>query len=407
MSEQNNKQVLKSSSPKSSSKSSPKRTFAEVVSPVSTPVSKPKNVKAQVSSSSKRKRVEKFQGSSKGLSKFRKISKPVTTIHRRQFEENNVLVEVVEETVVEEFTDEVVATEPNASSDKLVTVREDKSYRPLEVQAFNDKVYEDLYHKFEAQSYEDHSKSQKIIQSLTQALNSIFSICSNAISSSTDVRDSIKKSTAPSLGELHKLCLTHQYESKVAAKKSSILADAMFNNMSIISEVTKNNNVSLSSPKNSSSATGRRVRFSEIDHFEPQSSSNYLKPKVNNKSYFMPKNVKPKVPDFDASSETLSNIEIELNNSFDTTTSFVDSAKKAQEITKMTESYNEFKRVSDFANLDDFEISDDSVTDNSEPRFTNSQLTEEEYEEFINEMTKAAMNDPKKYFNKKSFNEKK
>ena len=99
MSEQN-KRVLKSSSPKFSPKSSPKRTFAEVVSPVSTPVSKNKSVKAQVSSSSKRKRVEKFQGSSRGISKFRKISKPVTTIHRRQFEENNVLVDVVVEKVV-------------------------------------------------------------------------------------------------------------------------------------------------------------------------------------------------------------------------------------------------------------------------------------------------------------------
>ena len=72
MSDKTNKQVYKFSSPNSSSKTSPKRTFAEVVSPVSTPTRK----FANVSSSSKRKRHEKFQGSSKGISKFRKLSKP-------------------------------------------------------------------------------------------------------------------------------------------------------------------------------------------------------------------------------------------------------------------------------------------------------------------------------------------
>ena len=88
-------------------------------------------------------------------------------------------------------------------------------------------------------------------------------------------------------------------------------------------------------------------------------------------------------------------------------TSFVDSVKKARETSRMTESYNEFKRVKDFTNLDDFEISEDSVTSNSEPDFTNSQLTEEAYEEVISQMTQAALKDPKKYFNKKSFNTKK
>ena len=74
----------------------------------------------------------------------------------------------------------------------------------------------------------------------------------------------------------------------------------------------------------------------------------------------------------------------------------------------MTKEWNEFKSsVSDSANLENFDVSAENLIDSSEPDFTNSQLTREEYEEVINDLTKAAMNDPKKYYNKDFFNKNK
>ena len=415
MSDQTNKQVYQFSSPNSSSKTSPKRTFAEVVSPVSTPTRK----FANVSSSSKRKRHEKFQGSSKGISKFRKLSKPENTLHRQQFDACNSEVKAASfietvETVTDKVIEcnawvngEVVTTQIKSSESTLSSVRNDPTFRPVVVKSANDKLFAEMYKKFDKQSYDDHVASQKIINSLTQALNSIFDNCSKSINSATHVRESIKKSPAPvlDLGEMHKLCLNHKHESEVQTKKAAILADSMFENMSVVSKVLSDNKIPNSRPNVSSSSSGRRVHFDKIDHFEPQSSNNYLKAKSSNSTSIIPKSTK--TVNISASSETLSNIEIELNNSFDTTTSFVDSAKKSRETAKMKESYNEFKRIKDFNNLDDFEVSDDSVTDISEPVLQKSQISEEAYEEIISQMTQAAMNDPKKYFNKKSFNNKK
>ena len=410
MSNQSNKQVYNFSSPKSSSKSSPKRTFAEVVSPVSTPTRKI----AVVSAASKRKRNEKFQGSSKGISKFRKISNPSSTLHRKQFIEANKeiseaaeTVEVVVEKVIECNTvvnGEVITTKVKSSSSSLSAVRDDPSYRPIKVESANDKLYTKMYKLFEKRSWEDHLASQKIINSLTQALNLVFDNCSKSLNNATQVRDTMKKSSAPELGEMHKLCLMHKFESEVQSRKQAFLADTMFSNMSVINKVLIDNKISRpeSVSSESSSATGRRVKFDKIDYYEPQSSNKFLKVKPSKTNSIIPKQTKPDI--INASSESITNIEIELNTPFDNKTSFVDSAKKSQEQTRMLESWNEFKADEKSLDLENFEVSESEIVDTSEPDFTNSQLTEEAYEEVITKLTEAAMKDPKKYFNKKSFN---
>ena len=415
MSDKTNKQVYNFSSPKSSN-SSPTRTFAEVVSPVVTPTrSFPKTSKP-----SKRKRQEKFQGSSKGISKFRKISKPVTTIHRVQFNDCNGDTVVKETKVVvqkeEEIVERIVKVEESVTVDKIeATVRNDPNFRPIKLKAVDNKVYTELYQSFEERNSEESQASQKVIADLTQALNSIFKTCSVAIDQATNVRNNTKKSSAPSLGELHNLCQMHAFESKVQTKKSVFLSDAIFSSMSIVSSALKNK---CSQPEpstpisvSSSSATGRRVRFSDINHFEPQSSTNFLLPKSSKSKPVYSENLQTKPSTPVTSSDSLIEIEIELDSSFSTKPSIVDSVKQAQANLRMTESYNEFKRsVADSAVLDNFNVSQNNSVDSSEPEFTNSQLTKEAYEEVISQLNKAAMNDPKKnskkdssalFFNKK------
>ena len=243
------------------------------------------------------------------------------------------------------------------------------------------------------------------------SLNSIFKTCSVAIDQATNARNNTKKSSAPSLGELHNLCQMHAYESKVQSKKSVFLSDAIFSSMSIISSVLKNNSSQPehSNPISSNSSTSgpKRVRFSKINHFEPQSSKNYLLPKTSKSKPVYSETMKTQPSTPTTSSDSLIEIEIELNSSFNTKPSIVDSVKQAQANSRMIESYSEFQRsVADSAVLDKFNVSQDDPVDSSEPEFTDSQLTKEAYEEVISQMTKAAMNDPKKYFNKDSFNKK-
>ena len=104
---------------------------------------------------------------------------------------------------------EVVTTQVKSSKSTLSSVRDDPTFRPVVVESVNDRLFAEMYKKFDKQSYDDHVASQKIINSLTKALNSIFDNCSRSINSATHVRESIKKSPAPvlDLGEMHKLCL--------------------------------------------------------------------------------------------------------------------------------------------------------------------------------------------------------
>ena len=391
MSDKCNKAQL-SPSPKSSPISSPNRSYARVVSPKVTP----KRKIAKVSDASKRKRVG---GSSNGLSKFRKLTSVKSTIHRQQFEVCNNL-EPNEKPVKSVHLSKTKVMKP-------AEPRTDSSYRPIKIQSSNDKIYTDMYQSFEKQNYDNFVESQKIIKSLTGSLNSVFTICSNAINETTELRGSSKKSNAPNLGSMHDLCVKYKSESEIQAKKSSILADAMFLNLSEVSK-TFSDNPSISKFRpNSSSVSGnaRKVRFSEIKHFEPVSSGNYLEYKSSVKTTTVLKHVHSKPTKNVASSNSSSKIEIVIPANAENRTSLVDSAKKAEEKAKISENIKKFRNSSpNSKDLSNFDISNDEVVDSSEPTFTNSQLTSEAYEEFVNSLVQSSLKDPKKYFNKKPFN---
>ena len=264
-----------------------------------------------------------------------------------------------------------------------------------------------MYRIFEKQNYDDFVESQKIIKSLSKSLNSVFTNCSNAINETTLLRGSVKKSNAPNLGSMHELCVKYKSESEIQTKKSSILADTMFLNLSEISKTfSENPSISKFCPNNlSSSENNRKVRFSEIKHFEPVSSGNYLKYKSSAKTTTILKHVHSKPAENVASSNSSSKIEIAIPANTENRTSLVDSAKKAEEKAKISENIQKFRNSNpDSTDLSNFDISNDEVADSCEPTFTNSQLTVEAYEEFVNSLVQASLKDPKQYFNKRPFN---